>query len=32
MAGDCDLKCEGLIKEALGCEFWIGWFASRRHI
>lgn len=28
MAGDCDLKCEGLIKEALGCEFWIGWFAS----
>lgn len=32
MAGDCDLECEGLIKEVLGCEFWIGWFAFKRHL
>lgn len=31
MAGDCDLECEGLIKEVLGCEFCIGWFAFKKH-
>ena len=30
MAGDCDLECEGLINEVLGCEFCIGWFAFKK--